>query len=290
MFLVSVSAVASAQNSSADETAARQAILGYVEAWNSGAHTQLASLWTVDADFVDVTGRTISVHDLLNEEAEADVKSVSRPKMTVVVTSVRLVSDGVALADGTVTLSADSMHPASRNRFATVLVRQRGKWLLSGVRESAAPDQAQLNPLHRLHWLIGEWIGQTDAFTIRSRAKWSDNGRAILREFEAHEDGRAVFSGTQLLAWDPRVDGITGRIVDSEGIVCDTFWQETDQGWLVRVQGTTPDGRVISATNSYTEISDKGYELESSGAWIGDTSSTDLKIRVRRADSIHTAP
>jgi len=127
------------------------------------------------------------------------------------------------------------------------------------------------------------WVGQTDAVTVRSRATWSDNGRGILRNFEAREDGRTVFSGTQLLAWDPREGCITGRIVDSEGIVCDAFWEETDDGWLVRVQGITPDGDDISATNLYTEISDKGYLLESNGARVGNISSTDLKIRVRRA-------
>jgi len=285
MFLANLvaAAVASAQSNSADETAARQAITEYVEAWNSGAQAELASRWTADADFVDVTGRAISVHDLLREKAEADIDTVSRPKMTVDVTSVRLVSDGVALADGMVTLSADSKNPASRNHFATVLVRQQGRWLLARVREFAAADKAQPNPLHRLHWLIGEWVGQTDSFTIRSRATWCDNGRDILRNFEAREDGRTVFSGTQLLAWDPREGCITGRIVDSEGIVCDAFWEETDDGWLVRVHGMTPDGDDISATNLYTEISDKGYLLESNGARVGNISSTDLKIRVRRA-------
>ncbi len=100
-----------------------------------------------------------------------------------------------------------------------------------------------------LAWMIGEWDGQGDGFTVRCSTDWSENKKFILCRFTVERDGRDVLSGTQRIGWDPSMQRVRSWAFDSSGGIVEGTWHNDGDAWFVRTTGVLPDGSRTSAVN-----------------------------------------
>jgi hypothetical protein len=58
--------------------------------------------------------------------------------------------------------------------------------------------------------------------------------------------------GTIRISWDAAKQSIVSWIFDAEGGVSEGTWTPTEDGWLIRTEGTTGDGEILGASQSLT--------------------------------------
>ena len=90
------------------EAAIRQAGKDYIGALSRGDSKAIADLWTKDGTFTDLTGRTVKVRDLL---ASGGLDKEQHPQVSVINSTIRFVTDDVAVEQGDCETAASSGPP-----------------------------------------------------------------------------------------------------------------------------------------------------------------------------------
>jgi uncharacterized protein (TIGR02246 family) len=112
----------------------------FVAAWNKHDTVALAAIWTEDGDHGEPDGRTVHGRAEIQKLFALEHGSVfKKSELNLVVERVRLVSDDVAVADGTYELF-NATDPAGRaigtrtGYFINILVKKGGVWKVSASR------------------------------------------------------------------------------------------------------------------------------------------------------------
>jgi uncharacterized protein (TIGR02246 family) len=123
----------------------KQAYAAWNGAFNKGDAKAVAAFWTPDGDYVDPLGRTIKGRAAIEKLYENVFARSKGAKLTVVVTSTRMVGTDAALQDGITDVQPADGGPATAARFSAVLVKKDGAWYFESVRESVV----QRRPVRR---------------------------------------------------------------------------------------------------------------------------------------------
>jgi uncharacterized protein (TIGR02246 family) len=267
----------------AEEDAVRQAIRNYVEALNSGDFKSVAASWTIDGDYADPGGQVFKARKVIEEELAKRFGSTKRPKLTVEIASLRLLSPDVALEDGSAEFTPAGGGRPTRGPYSAVWVKQQGKWLISSLRESL-PPAAHRERLTELDWLVGQWTGESKGTTVHVATDWTAERTYLIREIEVERDGLRVPSASQRIGWDPLTRRIKSWTFGADGSHAESFWSKDGDDWLAQSTGVSRDGRVLAASNRYSGIGDGGFTLESLDTEAVGKKVSDQKIHfVRQA-------
>ena len=128
------------QTKTDDEAAVRDAVKQYVDARERGDAATLSGLFTADADQLVSSGEWRRGREELVRGTLASSKSNAGTR-TITLKTIRFPASDVAIADGEYVLVA-SRTSAARNMWTSfVLVRSRGRWKISAIRNMlpAAP-------------------------------------------------------------------------------------------------------------------------------------------------------
>jgi uncharacterized protein (TIGR02246 family) len=136
--------VALAEKSEAATFAAEKEIRAryaqFTEAWNRHDTGAMSAMWVAEGDHLEPDGRGVrgqsSVADLLKEQHATVFKKTS---LALKIDTVWLVTDDVALADGTYELTGivapdGTAIPKRAGHLTSILVRKDGKWWIAGSR------------------------------------------------------------------------------------------------------------------------------------------------------------
>lgn len=273
---------------SADVAAIRQTGDSYVKAYCDADAKSIAAHFTTDAEYIDEQGNVYQGRAAIEEAMTSFFAENSGCQIEMNIDTIRFVSVGVAVEDGTTTTTPSDGAEPIRSKYTAVHVKTNGKWLAASVRDQAPKDRRQhRTQLHQLGWLQGDWVDEgADSLVIFS-CEGVDGGNFLLRKFTIQVAGQEAMSGTQRIGWDPRTGKLRAWIFDSEGGHSDGFWHRDGDRWLLKSTGVTADGQTASGTSIYTFVNENTMtwqlvDHEIAGVQLPDS---ELVTIVRRAPS-----
>ena len=264
-----------------DERAIRAAAKQYLDALARGDAKLLAELWTADGDYIDARGFSHPANELIVEAARS-AGAGERPKVKLVDSRIRFLTDDVAIEDGVSEVAHPGDGPPSRGRFSVIWVKQAGRWRLASLREVHVERAEQPARLRDLAWMLGEWTAASGDTTLEVTARWNATETFLLRDLAVNRDGKVVFRVAQRIGWDPLAHTLKSWVFDSDGGYGSGTWSKQGDSWLVETEGVLPDGRPNSAIHRLTRTGADAFTWTSTGRKVDGQTNADAQLRFTR--------
>jgi uncharacterized protein (TIGR02246 family) len=227
----------------------------FIAAFNKGDAKAVAAFWTPDADYVDQVGRQYKGRAALEKLYQKLFSENKGAKLTITVTSVKMVGTDVALEEGITEVAPADGGPPTAARFSAVLVRKDGVWYLQSVHDSVARPHSNVEHFEDLEWLIGDWAGEeAKGESATASYSWAENRNFIVSSFNTTLNGIPVVGGTQWIAWDAVDKRVRSWSFYSGGGFGEAGWSKEGNAWSIRTTARTADGKQVSATNVLTKV------------------------------------
>lgn len=236
----------------------------YEAAYAKGDVAALLSFYTDDAEYTSDAGRTFSGRAALEACLKQAFVNNKGAKLAISTDSVKSIAPEVLAQKGaTVLTTADG--ESAESLFTAIYVKKDGKWKISQVVETPAPDIAPAERLAELAWLVGSWeeADKDAGLTIRSNYQWARGGSYLSRNISVKRGSESVLEGWQIIGWDPVAGNIRSWTFDGEGGYSEGTWTREGRRWLVRDLGYSADGNRTSSEQTITQLSDKSYSWQS---------------------------
>lgn len=230
----------------------------FIAAFDKGDAKAVAAFWTPDGDYVDQLGRRYKGRAEIEKLYTKLLAANKGAKLTVTVTSARLVGTDAAIEDGTTQVTpADGGAPSSGS-FSAVLVKKDGAWYFESVRETVAHPATNAEHFEDLEWLIGDWEGEALEKGASGVASydWTENGNFIVSHFATTLNGEPVVGGTQWIGWDAADKQVRSWSFYSGGGFGEAVWTKDKDGtkWSAKATAKTADGKKVTVTNVLTKV------------------------------------
>ncbi len=269
-----VSGLASAR---AEEERAIRAILdGLASSFEKGDAGAIAGSFTEDGEAVDAAGGTIQGRKALAEHYASRIAASPGDRMTIEAESIAMIAPGVARVLGRTRLAPSDGSAAVVGRYAGILVKRDGRWLLASVREIPEADLTPHERLKELEWLVGDWVEESDEAVVTTSVAWADGGNFLLRSFDVRVKGKPALSGTQRIGWDPLTKQFKSWVFDTQGGYGEGLWMRQGNQWVIKATGVRPDGRVATATQVLTYVTRDSLRWKSIDRTLGSEISGDI--------------
>lgn len=266
---------------SADEEAIRQADEAFVNAYEQGDANSIAALFTVDAEYVDESGKVFQGREAIVQSLTEYFAENPDCKLEMSIDTIRFISPGVAVEDGSTTVTRSESAMSVDSAYTTVYVKSDGKWLVASVRDHAPKYRREHRAqLQQLHWLLGDWVDEGDDAVVNFSCESVDGGNFLLRKFTILIAGQEAMSGTQRIGWDPTTGKLRAWIFDSEGGYCEGQWHRDgdDESWTLKTTGVTADGQTASSTSIYTFVNEHTMTWQSVDHEIAGVRQPDSEV------------
>lgn len=228
----------------------------FVAAYNDKDAAALAAFFIEDGEMLDLSGvDRLSGRDEIKAHYEEVFAAKNAPSMALEVNSVRLVAPNLAIEDGTVHLTppGDNLPPRSTDYTAVLMKNDAGNWQIASTRSLADKTDAagQLADLEEV--IKGEWTCRNaEGLQMDFAFGWDPTGKFLAGEILTTSSDTDPDKGTMRIGWNAARRAIVSWIFDAEGGVMQGIWTPTDDGWLVRSEGTTADGETVTANQELT--------------------------------------
>ncbi len=275
-------AVQAADSNDREIAAIRAAAAAYIKALEAGKADVLTAAWTPEGDYVDASGQSFKARELISRTVSKETAG-HNPDVHITVDRIRLTTPESAVEDGRIERRTSAGGTESKTRYTAIWVKRDDKWLLDSLRESALPQPQQNARFADLRWLLGEFTGSSGegAHVVASGAM-SRDGNFLLREIMVTAPDGRVRSISQRIGWDPIAGHFKSWTFDSDGGYGEATWKREGESWIVSSTGVTPDGKRLSATGIYSDITDDGMMMLSSGATVEGRPRPDMKFKLTR--------
>jgi uncharacterized protein (TIGR02246 family) len=262
-----------------DREAIRSAMRSFVKAFESRDAKALAGHWTTGGEFTNEAGLTVRGREALEKAFSEVLAKTPEAKAEVHPESLRFLSSGSAIEEGSVTVRRGSAEPTTRARYKVFLVREQGSWLFAQMGESPGGDASVAD----LAWLIGEWksTGGQGA-EIRTTYSWAPNKKFIHADFSIKEKELAL-GGFQVIGVDPATGSLHTWTFEADGGIGEADWNPDGDHWVLDAAGTLSDGSTLTETNILRRVNDDTFTWQSVDRTYGDAELSDLApVKVTR--------
>ena len=227
----------------------------FIAAFNKGDAKAVASFWAEDADYVDQIGRKYKGRAAIEKMYERVFAGKKGMKLSIIITSHRMVGNDVALEDGITEVIPGDGGPATSAAFSAVLVKKDGEWYFESVHDSAPRPPSNAEHFDDLEWLLGEWTGEaTKGEGAKATYSWAENRNFIVSSFVTTLDGLPVVGGTQWIGWDAVDKKIRSWSFYSGGGFGQAVWSNEGNTWTIKTTARSAKGNKISAINVLTRL------------------------------------
>jgi len=234
----------------------QKAAADFVEAYNKKDAAAIAALFTEDGEMSDLTGTDLtSGRDGIKARYE-EIFADDPPQVAVEVASVRLVAPNLAIEDGTAHFTPsddENAPPRSVTYTAALLKNADGIWQIASTRnlKDSTDATGQLADLAEV--LKGEWTCRTaDGVEMDLAFGWDKSGKFLIADMLTTTTDSEPQDGSIRIGWDAARKSIVSWIFDGAGGSTFGIWTPTDDGWMVRSEGTTADGENMTANQELT--------------------------------------
>ena len=252
-------------------------------AFNAGNAKELAALFSEKAEVVDEDGNVVEGRANVEARFAESFKNHPKAHIAIEVTLLRQLSPDVAVEDGVSTVTLEPDQPASRSPYTLVHVKRDGKWSFASVRDY--PEETTLTAhdhLLPLGWMVGHWVDESRDGRVETTCQWTEDGNYLLQEYAIKTRRGIELRGTQRIGWDPSRRMIRAWVFDNAGGITESTWTAVEGSWVIKAEGTLPDGQGISATRILTPLTADSYQINSSNQIFGGELLPDSSVRVVR--------
>jgi uncharacterized protein (TIGR02246 family) len=254
----------------------RAAAKKFVEQFNRGAASEVASHWTGDGDYVNEYGQRYVGREAIEKEYENFFQQYPHATMAITVDSVRLLGPETAIEDGHSTLEIWP-NPPIFGRYTAVHVKRQGEWRMASVRDMSVAAALQEGQMADLAWLVGHWKAEHEGVLLEVVYRPIANRHFLERSYQVSKAGKVVESGTQMMGMNPLSQQINSWIFSSDGGHAVGIWSSSQRGWRIETTGVMPDGSITTSINYLSHPSDDTLVWESTGRQVGDQPLPDEK-------------
>ncbi len=267
---------------SADEAAIRANVEQFVKAYNAHDAKGVAALFLPGGETIDKDGDMVKGREAIAKTFEDLFKATSDKRIDVSVESIRFIGPDLAVETGQTKETEGPNEPPDYDRYTVVHVKRDGKWQMALARDEEEPAPVGRDQLQPLAWLVGDWVDDDGNSVVRSRCRWSDDGKFLLQEFKLQLAGQDAMNVSQRIGWDPQRKQIRSWVFDSEGGFGESLWNRDGDNWVIRATGLRPDGTTGSATNFLIPAGNDGYVWRTTDRIVAGERQPDMEVKVVR--------
>ena len=234
----------------------QKAAADFVTAYNSKDSAAIAALFTENGEIADLTGgELISGRDQVKARYD-EVFADDPDQIAIEVDSVRLVAPNLAIEDGIyhLTPAADEHAPPTSTSYTAVLMKNgEGTWQIASTRslKNVTDSAGQLSDLAGA--LKGEWTSRTsDGIQLDLAFGWDSSGKFLTGEMLTTAADSEPQEGSIRIGWDAARKSIVSWMFDAAGGSTHGVWTPTENGWLIRSEGTTAEGETLNSSQELT--------------------------------------
>jgi uncharacterized protein (TIGR02246 family) len=265
------------QKPAPEEAAVRQAVQSFVDAFNNGDATAVASHWSDDGRYVAPTGDSFKGRKEIEEAFKAFFARNKGLQIKVSSSSIRFPSPNRAVETGKATVTRPDQ-TSEETQYVAAYVKKGGAWKLTSVEEEESPVPLPgYEHLKELEWLIGEWIDKDENATLDTVYQWTRNNSFITGSFTIDVQGKLDLQGTQVIGWDPVTKTIRSWVFDSQGGFGQGTWSKNGNQWVVESSSVLSTGEKASSINTYTYVDQNTFTFQSTGREIGGELVPDIE-------------
>jgi uncharacterized protein (TIGR02246 family) len=277
---------ASATSSRAtDEKLLRQSALDFAAAYNARDAKKIAAQFAPQAELVDVQGIAIQGREAIEKTFSAQFAEPLQYKMAIEIDTLRFLSDNLAVEEGRLVQTSDD-DDLPHDRYLVIHVREGGKWLVASARDIIEPETrpSAHEHLKHLEGMVGDWVDEGADSVVVTSCRWDEKQNFLLVDYTTKIAGQPALSGTQRIGWDPLTHQLKTWNFDSEGGHSQGVWHRDGDRWIVQFHGVSADGRVGSATEIHTFLSEHAMSWQAVHRVLGGEPMPDTgEIKVVRA-------
>jgi len=267
-----------------DISGLRQAAADFVVAYNKKDAAAIAALFTEAGEMSDLHADDITTgRDDIKAHYEAIFSETEVSSMAVEVDSVRLVAADLAIEDGTAHFTPPGEdEPARSVKYTAVLKKTGDAWQIASTRtlEDATDAAGQLADLAKS--IKGDWTSQKGDTRFDLAIGWDESGKFLAGKLLTTKPDAKPMTTTVRVGWDAARQTITAWMFDDAGGFSKSDWTPTDDGWQIRMEGTTADGEATSASQHITFDGKDAFTWTSRDRLINGESLPDNELRVVR--------
>jgi uncharacterized protein (TIGR02246 family) len=264
----------------------QKAAADFVTAYNNQNSSAIAELFTEDGEMIELGGDVIvSGRDAIKERYD-EIFSREPLQIAIEATSVRLVAPHLAIEDGTfhLTPADDEGIPPRSTSYTAVLTKDpSGSWLVASTRslKDVTSPAGQLAGLADL--LAGEWTSRdSDGVRLDLAFGWDAAGTAIIGEMLTSTADSEPQAGSIRIAWDAAQKQVVSWMFDAKGGFTHGVWTPSEEGWLIRSEGSSADGESISASQRLTRDGVATLIWAASQRTVDGVAAPDRTLRIVR--------
>lgn len=253
----------------------------FVEAYNQSDAAALAKLFLPEGEIVLANGEVVSGREEISKFYEEVFSGEEKPKAALEAGSVRFVTPGIAIEDGTLHVTRPSGEVASHFYTAVQVKQEDGSWLTASIKDEIEDHAPASEKLIALEWIIGDWLIEKDGTRTFLSFSWSEDGPYIDGKALTEQPGDDSVSSTYRIGWNANRKNFVSWAFDALGGYNKSDWTTTDSGWLLRTTGLTADGEVNQGTRLIEpDASKQSFVWTSRDQTIGGEVQPDQTARV----------
>jgi uncharacterized protein (TIGR02246 family) len=261
----------------------RQSATEFVTAYNKKDAAAVAMLFTEQGEIIVADDLTTG-RQAIQARYEAVFQDDPR-QIAIEVEDVRLVAPTVAIEDGVYHISFpdDETKPPRSTAYTAVMVKNaQGKWQIASCRdvEDVTDAAGQLAGLEEM--LSGEWTTRINDIEVDYAFGWDPTGKFLLADILTTRADAEPQSGTIRIGWNAAKKSIVSWVFDAEGGANEGTWTASDDGWMIRTEGTTADGEVVSTSQKLTAEGKDTLVWAVTNRVIGGKKQPDITLRLVR--------
>lgn len=232
-----------ADPAAAELAALEKSAVAFVEAYNKADAPAIAALFATDGEIVLASGAVIGGRAAIEAHYTEVFADDQETKAALEAGSVRFVTPGVAIEDGTFHLTEASGAVSSIDYSAVLVKQEDGSWRFGSVRDVAGDRAPPAEKLAGLGWLVGDWIAEVKGTDTRLSFRWSDDGPYLDGKATTEAPGAGSTAATWRIGWDTRRQDFVSWGFDNGGGYNFAEWTSiADGSWLLHTRGITADG------------------------------------------------
>jgi uncharacterized protein (TIGR02246 family) len=242
------------------EQTIRETVTAFADAFNKSDMAAFSELWAQDAEYINEAGTATHGRDAIATLFKRYLDAHKGARIALKVTSIRPLSENVALQDGTSALH-ESGGATDEGRYTAIWVKTDGKWRLRSARDlpSDSTNVAAGSPLKELKWLVGNWEGEKGALSLSVHPTLNQAFLSVEYKTKAGDNEMAV---TQLVGFDPLSGQIKSWTFDSLGGYSEGLWRREGVTWTAEVAGVLPNGQTGTALNVIRYVDDNNFVFQ----------------------------
>ncbi|WP_425614356.1 SgcJ/EcaC family oxidoreductase [Anatilimnocola sp. NA78] len=247
----------------ADLQAIRESGQAFSKAFAKADAKAIAALWTEEGEYVDDAGKVCAGRDAIEKEYAEFFQAHPGHKLSLVVDSLKLLSDSAAIEDGRALLDPAPPGAPMVSKYTAVHVKVDGKWLMSNVRDTHVETPSTYRQLQSLEWMIGSWAAEEHGVATEATCRWIANKSFIERTYKVTSGGQVKASGVQIIGWNPQTLAPQSWMFSSDGGHAVGQWSSQEASYVIETHGLTADGTPTSAVTLLTPLDEKAFSWKS---------------------------